>query len=115
MNRATRKADEIEVFHGSGNVWEDLGFPDAKELLAKTELVVAIDRTVRARRLTQAAAAKLMGIDQPKVSKLLHGDYRGFSTHRLMELLAGLGRDVDIVVGPIRRSNRKGRITVAVG
>lgn len=115
MNKATRKADEIEVFHGSGNVWEDLGFPDAKELLAKTELVVAIDRTVRARRLTQAAAAKLMGIDQPKVSKLLHGDYRGFSTHRLMELLAGLGRDVDIVVGPIRRSNRKGRITVAVG
>lgn len=115
MNKATRKADEIEVFHGSGNVWEDLGFPDAKELLAKTELVVAIDRTVRARRLTQAAAAKLMGIDQPKVSKLLHGDYRGFSTHRLMELLAGLGRDVDIVVGPIRRSNRRGRITVAVG
>lgn len=115
MTKAKQKDDEIEVFYGSGNVWEDLGFPDAKELLAKTELVVAIDRTVRSRHLTQAAAAKLMGIDQPKVSKLLHGDYRGFSTHRLMELLAGLGRDVDIIVGPIRRSNRKGRITVAVG
>ncbi|MCE9602138.1 MAG: helix-turn-helix domain-containing protein [Gemmatimonadetes bacterium] len=87
MTRTKVKAGEIEVFHGSGNVWEDLGFPDAEELPAKTELVVAIDRTVRSRRLTQSAAARLMGIDQPKVSKLLNGDYRGFSTHRLMELL----------------------------
>lgn len=115
MTKAKAKADEIDVFHGSGNVWEDLGFPNAEELLAKTELVVAIDRTVRARRLTQAAAARLMGIDQPKVSKLLHGDYRGFSTHRLMELLAGLGRDVDIVIGPSKRALYKGRIRVSVG
>lgn len=104
--------EEVEFFVGSGNVFADLGLPDAEELFAKADLVIEIERTIRARRLTQARAAELMGIDQPKVSKLLRGDLKGFSTHRIMEFLALLGRDIDITVGPQRRSQRPGKITV---
>ena len=113
MSRKKVVAEEIEVFVGSGNVFADLGLPDAEELFAKSNLVIEIDRTIKARRLTQAKAAKLMGIDQPKVSKLLRGDLRGFSTHRIMDFLTRLGRDVEIVIGPARRAPRTGSIRVS--
>lgn len=113
MTRKKKSAEEVEIVVGSGNVFADLGLPDAEELFAKANLVSEIDRTIQARRLTQATAAKLMGIDQPKVSKLLRGDLRGFSTHRIMEFLTRLGRDVEIVIGPARRAPRTGSIRVS--
>lgn len=100
---------------GSGNFWTDLGYPDAEEMLAKADLVIEIDRIIRARRMTQVQAAAVMGIDQPKVSNLLRGQFRGYSLHRLMEFLTRLGRDVEIVIGPQRRSRVAGRIRVRVG
>ena len=113
MTRKKQAADEIAIFVGSGNVFADLGLPNAEELFAKANLVIEIARTIEARRLTQVQAAKLMGIDQPKVSKLLRGDLRGFSTHRILEFLTRLGRDVEIQIEPAKRAPRRGSIRVS--
>lgn len=105
----------VDFTMGSGNVYADLGYPDAEEMLAKAGLVSEIGRIVRARRLTQVQAAALMGIDQPKVSHLFRGQFRGYSMHRLMEFLTRLGRDVEIVIGRQKAPKRLGRIRVRVG
>ncbi len=103
-----RKALEQEP--GTGNVFADLGLPDASEHLLKAGLVVRIDRIIRQRKLTQAAAAELMGIDQPKVSAMLAGQFRGYSVERLMRFLVALGHDVEIVVKPKKRGTAELRV-----
>lgn len=109
--RATRTG-ETRIERGSGNVYADLGRPDADAQLLKAELVSRIDEIIRQRRLTQIQAAKLLGLSQPDVSRLLRGQFRDYSVERLLRLLMALGRDVDIV---IRRPNRRrpGRLSVA--
>jgi predicted XRE-type DNA-binding protein len=87
----------------SGNVFADLGLAHAEEHLVKAGLVAKIDRVIEQRELTQASAAQLMGIDQPKVSAMLSGQFRGYSVERLMRFLVALGHDVEIVVKPKRR------------
>ena len=82
----------------SGNVFADLEVDAPEEALAKAELTVKITEIIEAKGLTQAAAAKVLGIDQPKVSALLRGKLTGFSTERLIKFLNALGRDVEIVV-----------------
>ncbi len=104
------KRKTLEMEPGSGNVFADLGLADAGEHLIKAGLVVKIDRTIRQRRLTQAAAAKLMGIDQPKVSTMLAGQFRGYSVERLMRFLVALGHDVEIVVKPVKRGSAELRV-----
>jgi predicted XRE-type DNA-binding protein len=105
----TRK---IAVEEGSGNIFADLGLPDAEERLAKAGLAVRITAAIRSRRITQAEAARILGIDQPKISRLLRGRLSGFSTGKLMQFLTQLGRDVEIVVRAAPRSRRKGRMRV---
>jgi predicted XRE-type DNA-binding protein len=100
----------LERESGSGNVFADLGLADAGEHLIKAGLVVKIDRTIRQRHLTQAAAARLMGIDQPKVSAMLAGRFRGYSVERLMRFLVALGHDVEIVVKPVKRGSAELRV-----
>ncbi len=96
---------------GSGNVFADLGLPDVYEhLIKRFYRVVKIDRTIRQRHLTQAAAAQLMGIDQPKVSAMLAGQFRGYSVERLMRFLVALGHDVEIVVKPLKRGSAELRV-----
>ncbi|MFL6258089.1 MAG: helix-turn-helix domain-containing protein [Thermoanaerobaculia bacterium] len=89
---------DIPVITGSGNVFADLGFAEPEEELAKAQLARHIQRIIRRRRLTQVAAAALMGIDQPNVSALLNGRLESVSTDRLLRLLTALGQDVEIVV-----------------
>jgi len=104
----------MKIIKSSGNVFADLGLPGAEERLLKARLAVEIGRAIAGRKLTQAAAAELMGIDQPKVSHLLHGRLAGFSTERLLTWLIALGRDIDIIVRrPSRR--RAGRLRVRTG
>ena len=103
-----RKALELEA--SSGNVYADLGLADADEHLIKAGLVVKIDRIIRQRHLTQAAAAQLIGIDQPKVSAMLAGQFRGYSVERLMRFLVALGHDVEIVVKPRKRGPAELRV-----
>ena len=104
------KRKTLEQEPSSGNVFADLGLADAGEHLIKAGLVVKIGRTIRQRHLTQAAAAQLIGIDQPKVSAMLAGQFRGYSVERLMRLLVALGHDVEIVVKPRKRGSAELRV-----
>jgi len=100
------------VTQGSGNVFADLGFAEPEEELARAKLASRIRQIVKQRRLTQSAAAAIMGIDQPKVSALLNGRLANFSSERLMRLLTALGQDVDIVLRDKPRSRERGRVRV---
>ena len=101
----------MRITKGSGNVFADLGLPGAEDRLLKARLASQIARIIASRRLTQGAAAAVMGIDQPKVSQLLHGRLGGFSAERLLGWLTGLGHDVDVIIRtPARR--RAGRLRV---
>jgi predicted XRE-type DNA-binding protein len=93
-------SEEIKVHSSSGNVFADLGLANADELLIKAELVRQISNLIDAKNLTQTEAAKILGIDQPKVSALLNGKLSGFSTERLFKFLNALGSDVEIRVIP---------------
>ena len=104
--------EETELFRGSSNVFADLGLPDAEELLAKAELARQIITTIDKRRLTQAQAAEILGIDQPKVSALGRGKLAGFSFERLIHFLNLLGRDVQIVVKAKPRTRQQAGLKV---
>jgi predicted XRE-type DNA-binding protein len=110
---AKKRDAEIAVTAGSDNVFADLGFAEPDEELAKAQLASHIRRVIRHRRLTQVAAASLMGIDQPKVSALLNGRLANFSSDRLLRFLTALGQDVEITVKTAPRSRTQGRIRVA--
>ena len=109
-NRSDEKA--VEMIRGTGNVFADLGLPDAAERQTKLRLAYAIGEIVRERRLTQAAAAELLSINQPKVSALLRYKLAGFSVERLMTFLTALERDVEIVIRRKPRSRPTARISV---
>jgi predicted XRE-type DNA-binding protein len=106
--------EEIEVYSGSGNVFADLGLPDADELLIKAQLADQISDLIEERQLTQVEAAKLLGIDQPKVSALVRGRLSGFSTDRLFRFLNALGRDVEIRVVPNLAADTRSQTRVVV-
>ena len=86
------------VERGSGNVFADLGRPDAEAHLLKAQLVTRIEKIIRQRKLKQVEAAALLGLSQPDVSRLLRGNFRAYSVERLLRLLTALGRDVEIVI-----------------
>jgi predicted XRE-type DNA-binding protein len=87
------------------SIYAELGFPDADEMLVKAQLVVKIAETLRKREWSQQQAAKVLGMTQPKLSKMLRGQFRGVSEMKMMDCLVRLGREVRIVVGPERKSN----------
>jgi predicted XRE-type DNA-binding protein len=101
----------MRITKGSGNVFADLRLRDAGERLLKAKLAAQIARIIAGRNLTQRAAARLIGVDQPKISHLLHGRLAGFSTDRLLTWLAALGQDIDILVRTPPRQ-RQGRLRV---
>lgn len=95
-----RLIDGVEVRRGSGNVYADLGLPDAEKLKIKTGLVIEIRKAMRGLGLTQQEAAKRMGITQPKVSDMMRGDFTNLSERKLMDCLTRLGYDIEISVRP---------------
>lgn len=103
---------KLEFFVGSGNVFADIGLPNAEEHLVKAQLVVKISRIMKQRGLKQVEAAKLFGVKQPDVSKMLRGDFRQFSVERLMRFLVALGHDVEIVVKPAKSRGDAAQLTV---
>ena len=105
---ATKKS---KVTLGSGNVFRDLGLKSPEELLAKAKLAASIVQIFEQRQLSQIQAAKLLGIDQPKVSQLYRGRLDDFSIERLMRFLTALHRDIRIVVEEKPRRGR-GRVIV---
>lgn len=105
------KRSRRQVTDSTGNVFADLGRADAAELGTKALLGAAICAIAKERRLSQSDVAAALGINQPKVSALLHFNLEGFSVERLMHFLVALGKDVEIVVKPKPRS-RPARIAV---
>ena len=97
----------------SGNVFADLGLPNSEEALAKAELAHKIALLIQNKGLTQLQTAKLLGVDQPKVSALLRGRLSGFSLERLMRFLLLLGQDIKITVQACPRSRSRARVHVA--
>ena len=95
---AKKKKEDIEVFIGCGNVFEDLEFPNPEEAKAKADLSIQIYETIKRKKLTQKEAAKIMGIDQPKVSDIVRGKLSKYTLDRLMRFLRLLGRDIEIRV-----------------
>jgi len=107
MNKKkTNQIEEIEFEMSSGNVFADIGIENPEEELTKAKLVWEIEQIIKSKKLTQAKAAKLMGINQPKVSALMRRKLDGFSVERLIHFLNTLGQDIDIVVRP-KPTNRK--------
>jgi predicted XRE-type DNA-binding protein len=106
-NPKTREAKSpaTAVEASTGNVFADLEVPDPEEMLAKAALAQRICAIIAERRLTQARAAAVLGVDQPKGSALRRGKLDGFSTDRLFRFLNALGRDVDIVIRPTQRGD----------
>ena len=105
-------ASDSTIERSSGNVFADLDVPDADAHLLKAELVSRIDTIVRQRGITQTEAARILGLSQPDVSRLLRGDFRQCSLERLFRLLTSLGRDIDIVIRQ-PRSATGGKLRIA--
>ena len=102
----------VEVQRSSGNVYADLGLPDAEKLKIKSGLVIEIRKAMSRLELTQQAAAKRMGITQPKVSDMMRGDFSNLSERKLMDCLNRLGYDIEIKVKPTVK--RVGHLVLAV-
>ena len=96
-----RVIDGIEVQRSSGNVYADLGLADAEKLKIKTGLVIEIRKAIRHLGLTQQAAASRMGVSQPKVCDMMHGNFSNLSKRKLMDCLNRLGYDIEIKVKPL--------------
>jgi predicted XRE-type DNA-binding protein len=90
----------VEIWESSGNVFADLGLPDAEKLKIKLELVVEIRKAMRRLGLTQQEGARRMGITQPKISDMMRGDFSNISERKLMDCLNRLGYDIEIKVKP---------------
>ena len=110
---ASRSAEPNEsITRGTGNVFADLGFPDAAERQAKLRLAYALNQVLNGRALSQVEAGKVLGLTQPKVSALRNYKLAGFSVERLMNLLTALDQDVEIVIRKKPRSRKIAHISV---
>ncbi len=97
---------------GSGNIFADIGFTNDQEMLVKANLALKISEIITQRRLTQIEAAAVLGMPQPKLSKLLRGQFHGVSETKMLECLNKLGRDIQIVIRKANRDKRIGRTSV---
>ena len=88
----------IRVIKSSGNVFKDLGFPrgEAAHLRIRAKLMSEVIRTIRVRKLTQASAAKLFGVSQPRISDLKRGKFERFSIDSLVEMLTLSGMEIGV-------------------
>jgi len=111
-NKNAGKTDDATITRGTGNVFADLGYADADERQTKLRLAHTINSVIARRRLTQAAAAAKLAVNQPKVSALANYKLDGFSVERLMTFLTALDQDVEIVIKNKPRSRPVARISV---
>jgi len=107
-----QRKNKPDVVPSSGNVFADLGVPNAEEKQTKVRLAVAINQIIQGRKLSQTAAARRLKVNQPKVSALSNYLLDGFSVERLMNFVTALDRDVDIVIRRKPKSRKIGRIAV---
>lgn len=104
-----RAIESIPIARGSGNVFTDLGYANAGEHQLKVQLVAVISRLMKHKNLTQVELTQMVGLDQPKVSKLLRGQVRDFSLERLLGIVNRLGRDVRVYIDAQERPAAEAR------
>jgi predicted XRE-type DNA-binding protein len=107
-----KRTGSIEYTESSGNVFADLGLPHPEEALAKSEIAGKIQEIIKEKKLSQAQAAQILAISQPKVSLLLRGFLANFSLERLLRFLNDLGQDVYISISP---SSSEGHGSTRIG
>jgi len=100
-----------KVIAGSGNVYADLGFENADDMLLKAQLAATIKKILEDKNLTQTKAADAVGLPQPKLSRLLNGHFENISEAKMLDCITRLGRDIQITIGP--ESSSHGRIDVS--
>lgn len=110
---AKEKTKKVKVEEGSGNVFADLGIPNAEREQIKARLTLQIYRVIKQRHLTQTEAGEILGIKQPHVSALMRNRAGNFSVERLMDFLTALGQDVQITVKPTRKHHGEVSVVVA--
>jgi predicted XRE-type DNA-binding protein len=108
-----RTIEGIEIETGSGNVFADLGLPNAGKLKIKSGLVIEITRAVRRLGLTQEEAGRRMGIPQPKVPGMMRGDFTNLSGRKLMECLNRLGYGIEIKARPAAKQAGQRTLVIA--
>ena len=101
VRRTKEKMNDTRVTRSSGNVFADLGLPDAEDLLHKSDLVIGMKRIVEDRNLTQTKVAEITGVDQPTLSKLFRGNFHNITVDRLLTMLTKLGHKVTISVNDL--------------
>lgn len=106
--------DDERVYEGSGNVFADLGLPNAEEEQAKTKLAYQIRQIIKREGWSQTQAAEVLKIDQPKVSALMRLRVHGFSSDRLIRYLNTLGQEVEIVVKPKAEDRKQAGLYVLI-
>lgn len=104
---------KIDYEESSGNVFADLGIENPEEALAKSELARQIANIIKKKKLTQKQAAKILEIDQPKISALIRGRLRSFSLERLIRFLNELGQDVSIMISPAKSQSERGHTWIS--
>jgi len=102
----------IEIEKSSGNVYADLGLPDAEEMIVKARLAAKISEIIKHRHLTQQQASGILGMPQSKISNMLRGNFRGISESKMIECLNLLGQDIQIVVKKAPRTHDSGHTSV---
>lgn len=113
MKTKSKPARSAHVTEGSGNVFADLGLPNADQELLKARLTLQIYRIIKDRGITQAEVGKILGIPQPHVSSLARNRSGNFSVGRLIDFLTALGQDVEITVRPTRKDHGQMSVVVA--
>jgi predicted XRE-type DNA-binding protein len=111
-NKRTGMSNNDTITEGSGNVFADLGMPDAAAELVKAQLTFQIAKRIKTLGLTQTAAAAQLGVSQPDVSRLMKNRPTGFSTDRLLALLTALDIDVDIVLRPASARTHSAKVSI---
>src|SRR5260221_2265162 len=111
MTKPPKRTAAKIITESSGNVFADLGLPNPERELMKAELTLQIYRIIKQRSMTQAEAAKALGIKQPHVSLLMRNRAGSFSVGRLMEFLTALGHDVEVAIAPSRKKHGEMSVT----
>ena len=112
MHTYKRGTEMTKIKESSGNVYADLGMLDADKMMVKAQLANKIEEIIKSRKWTQQYAAEVLRMTQSKLSMMLRGQFRGISEAKMLDCLARLGRDVQIVISPARRSIAVGSVTV---
>lgn len=106
--------EELDYEIGSENVFADLGFENPEEELFKADLVAEISNIIKKKRLTQKQAAKILGVDQPRISSLIRGRLSLFSVEMLLHFLNTLGQDIQVIVKPKPRNRKQAHLSVYI-